>query len=410
MNLSINKGLGGRASKLDLIYLGYLVYYWILLSFYDRSAGISNAMFFLMTLPAVGLIAANYRLLVRRNVSFVFFLLYVYLFFIAFVNVVRGQYDVVVDSVFFVLPVIIVSRLNVSVFVGHLNLLFILSVIVSIFFYHVGLGHYGYLPGHAGQHVHMGYDYRISLFPFLAPVYSGVFALSIFIANWFNRAKWYSVVLPFSLYYAVLSGSRTVWVVLVFFVVVIIADKVSRFFGRRVLYWCVIVYVVLFFCVSYYPIVVLSIIGSVFGENSSLAVYLYRDQYVVTDDGNIASRALIWSEYLSVFKLNPFIGAGLQGSNSDWDLLSRDWTEVYFVYLMARDGLLVLFFYFFWVLLFINVLRDYDLFRLNVLFLLIMVMLNYGSFSNMYNFVFLVLIFFVFGRVRGENSIRRVVV
>lgn len=95
-----------------------------------------------------------------------------------------------------------------------INCAFLIAIIWSGITYHMGANIWGYLPGQSSADQSTALWWRISIFPYLTPPYSGLFSLIVLVLNYFNQSRLRNVFLILSLYFIIFSGARTVLIAL----------------------------------------------------------------------------------------------------------------------------------------------------------------------------------------------------
>lgn len=144
-------------------------------------------------------------------------------------TIVRGNSGLV-NLVFIIFLITSVYRNPVRNFTLAINCAFVIAIIWSAITYHMGTNIWGYLPGHSSADQSTALWWRVSIFPYLTPPYSGVFSLIVLVLNYFNASKLKSFFLIMSLYFLIFSGARTVLVAffLVGICIYLVCAKKSR--------------------------------------------------------------------------------------------------------------------------------------------------------------------------------------
>jgi len=152
-----------------------------------------------------------------------------------------------------------------------LNVLFGVSVTWSVVSYYLGINPWGFFPGQTTANLSQGLWWRVGIFPSQTPPFSGALALAVFLVNFGTRGGISKIFLILSLYFLILSGSRTIIIAFLLCVMVYFLSYRVRLRGIPII---LIVFGVISFvlAVSSFPF----IIAPVFSWNDFLSSLLLR--------------------------------------------------------------------------------------------------------------------------------------
>jgi hypothetical protein len=371
---------------------GLLIYYWVIFAFVNTNPVLRGSLLYYALLAPILL----YTLLSLRYVSAVRYtrpavVLGVYLVVIAIIAVARRDFDAISTTLVLVVPLMIVLNSRVRASPKLLIGLFWLSVLWSVVSYYLGLNLYGFLPGQTLLNLHQGLWWRISLFPYHPSISSGLFALlilyGILCLHWTTRFRWVSVAV--AAYFMVLSGSRTALLAAFLVFGFSFLARHLRHGWRRLLPVAFLGVLLMSMIVVNAP----SLLVRLAPESDLLASFFYRSTSLPSVDilSKQFARPGMWRQYQEILLGHMLVGVG------SFDMRhyfpgSTNWSESRVGYLLARDGLVcILFFYALFMILRKGIIDP----SLGGLFYGVVVSISflyYSSYLNTYNFMYLAVI------------------
>jgi len=166
----------------DLLLISYFTLVSIAyLFFLDLGQGLSVGLYVFFIIGAVGVFFACglhlfylYSALVNKYFIVSFFLLA----FTALIDAIFNSGSNIVNLLFFLIFGWSVYERPVKYFRYAVNFIFVLAVFWSIVSYYLGMNVWGAFPGQATTNLAQGLWWRVGLFPFQTPPFSGAFALA----------------------------------------------------------------------------------------------------------------------------------------------------------------------------------------------------------------------------------------
>ena len=377
-----------------------LIYFWIIASFVDYANEYSKSglKYHILVAPIVLFIAINNKQLYRSRYNSSSIILLVYFVCICSLSLARHDMPTLYSAIAFCIPIIIMLNSQIHLNFKLCNILFLLSICISVIYYYLGWNPYGYFPGQSTLESYQGLTWRISLFSYNTPPYSGAFALMIFIVNYFlNHGKSKIFFLVLSLYYLIFSGSRTALIILLVVMFFIIVSKKIEFRNRFFYKIFPIVAIVVFVLTLYAP----NIFMQIKTNNVFVNTFIFRSEEGLDSSDELSesiNRTIIWERHMDQFFIHPMIGSGSSFENEELSAsLGSTGSESLLTRIIARDGSLSLLFLSFLLLMFVKAvaLKDRLMYSVNIVFCILL--LTYGSFLNTYSFVFLLILGFING-------------
>ncbi len=300
------------------------------------------------------------------------------------------------------LSLAIIFQIAPRISINFVNILFLLSIPLTTFLFLIDYSIYTFLPG-LGNHPDLWW--RISPMPSSAE--GGLFATAVYLMNINLRGQRYRLpMIVMSVYFLVLSGNRTgLFAALIGTVYFLIRQRgrLSRSGSRR---WFALIAAFLF---------VMAIFGSnlllylPFANSDIVRTLVFRQEAVGNFDvgdqvGTAAIRQWIFEQHWAAFRENPLFGIGtfdLQMLNSGYGALDNSvgGTEAFITALLARIGLLILPLLAALFLIRQPVQGDAADLSLSAKLALLIGMTTYGSFVNVYDIVFLLLVLSIAGTI-----------
>ncbi|MEM9077494.1 MAG: O-antigen ligase family protein [Bacteroidota bacterium] len=273
------------------------------------------------------------------------------------------------------------------------------SILGSIISFHLGFNDYGYLPKFGGADLifYGGVGWRISLFPLLPE--SALFSLLIIVINFFHN-KNPSRIFYFALggYFLIFSGLRTSIILLAFFLLFVICMKFYRFRAKSLLFYSFnIVLFAVFIIVLSFQSLVLHLNNF---DNDFINQLLFKSSEGIASKKqlyNTIARSWVWEKHLGIFMENPLFGVGtFELKNyvgpAKFAYQRATGSESFFTNMLARIGIMALFFFSFLFRLQRKALLEDNKLVFFLILTLMITMIAYGSFFVPYNFLFLICI------------------
>lgn len=286
-----------------------------------------------------------------------------------------------------------------------INILFILSIFINTVLFFIGFSIYTFVPG---LNAHPNLFWRVSAYPSVAE--GALFALFVFVANSASQPS--RMRLPMCLisgYMLLLSGIRTAiiaGIICLLYITLCRTGALRTGFSRRMFFISVIALFLSGIFLSEY------ILLTPMADSAILQALIFRDMGGAGLNANgefatAATREWIMSQHLAAFTANPLLGIGtfdlamLTSGYGALDNAGVNGSEAFITYILARIGLLSI--PFFVVLFFLNqTLRNKNEILSNSCRISLMIsMISYGSFVNVYDIVFLL---FILGIAGGVNE------
>ena len=373
-----------------------LTYYWALqyAITMDTEVQRGDALYYLFVVPiaAFSLTLLLGARLSRRSTPSAFWFIG-YALTVMLIAVVRADFQTFYNTTLFAgaALVILVYRLTPSV--NLINGLFFASIVVNTMAFASGRSIYAVLPGFSEDGELW---WRISLFPKVAP--SAFFALIVLFVNISRRGGTLRRTCGvLAAYFVLFSGLRSALVaglLAALYYGLTRRGKLKRTSAKMT-------YLVLslaFFVVSLFATQLLLLLPA-FGSEA-LNIYLFRAEGGLESEADVARsvfRTWLWAEHVRIAAANPIFGIGTFefGALADYDPVVGQLgagSESFLTGLYVRVGLPTLLL----VAGFLAAIRSgahsEERLRYVIGLLMFVAMLSYGSFINVYDFVFLVMI------------------
>jgi O-antigen ligase len=374
-----------------------LVYYWIIiyaLGFLTKVERFSVA-YLMYEVPIVIflILMLKYILFMQSRLSI---FLWIYLIPVIIISIIRMDLSTIITVSLTTITIITIINSKIQINLRLINSLFYLSIVLAVIFFHIGLNKYSYIPGltnYSGVE-NSNEQWRISLFPNLLD--SGLFSCFIFIINYFYNKERVSrlVVLLLSFYFLVFTGIRSAILLFLVFVIFLIISKVKTFKPSTFYLFYNWIIVLLIVLTLFSGSLLSHLRNNIHNEFFNKIVFKSQDKTVSDKQTkSISMRTWIWEQHYNIFKRNPLFGVGTFSFSKEVKgaVPGMIASESPLTTLLARVGLIVLpFIFFFW-----NLWLD-ALFRLNrycylLPLLIIISLLTYGSYFSPYNFIFLLI-------------------
>jgi len=366
-----------------------IIYYWALLAFVDisSSAERGNLLYILVVCPIVIFTAfAAIKVFQKKTISVPSILFIFYLSSVCFIGIFTLDYDTITSTVMFLVPVIVLIELKLKIDLSLLNMLFCLSVIWSVISYYIGINPYGFLPGQSTTNLHQGLWWRVSLLPYTTPPVTGLFALIVLLSNVFLHHSRIKIIwIITSIYFLVLSGSRTAILAIVLNFLVLSGIYFNNKMLKKIMLFLLLGFVIVlgYYFVTHDYTQLLSKI-----KNPNILSLLVRNTSF-DETTRITGRVILWQNYLEVWSNSPIAGVGSFDIKTYFPDSPGN-TEARMFYLLSRDGIILFTFFAIAIgsILWTGFMKK-KVGYLIVSITFIVYMLLYSSFFNFYHFIYL---------------------
>lgn len=371
-----------------------IVYYWaiyVFLDFSQKSDSLFDLHSMLQLFPVIAFVGISIPLIMKRSYKKEYILIIGFTVLAVLFALYNNDIIGVVNILVFSGAIYTIYYYKLVLSLKLINFLFILSVIISIVSTLIGLNEHGFIPGQyfgtsdfylSGE----GALWRVSLFPFLTTPFSGAFSLIVFVCNYLYKykSKINYLILFTSLYYIVFSANRTVIIILLSLVLFEFLYKRKNYFLKKLLPALVLSGTII--------LTVTPILLHQFDTGPVTNALLYRS----TDKPDIFAlesntRVILWNNILYVYNQSPITGVG------NFDLYeyvpdAPSHSECKWLSLLARYGIAtILLFFFIYSRYLISLKRDVKS-EAWVSIMIIMYMMFYGSFMEVYNLIFFIML------------------
>ncbi len=379
--------------KIDKLFFAnlFIIYYWFIFNLIDYSSisGSISWRYILIVCPIVLFCFFGLVWLAQIEYHKLSLILAVYLFLLLLLSLLKNEICSFFTMAIFCIPIIIIFNCRIHVSLKVINVLFILSIIVSVLSYHIGINQYGYLPGQTSLNLHQGLFWRVSLFPYSGGPHSAAFALLVLVVNYFrNDSKSKYIFFILSFYFILLSGSRTM--LLAFCAIIGFVFIVRRPLRIKVfLSWVYPLIIVLFlFLIIFSPTLILRFNF----DNNVINSFLYhRTQGVDSIESTGIQRLQMYNAFFKLFLNNPIRGASTKELQATESILQAG-SETLLISTLARDGFIaIVFTSFFFYLFTISIGRKNNL-SYSISIIILLSAMFYSSFLKTYNFIFLLML------------------
>lgn len=396
------------ANYVYLVYAIFLAVLWMFVNYggsgLDSYEG-SGVRWFLITIPLFIYLASNCLILFsypRRDNNPVITFILLYAFTALIVASIRVDVKQISEIIRWAAPVIFVVYFRTYMPLKVINALYIMAIIIVISNFGGDEFIYGFLPGQTTINLHQGLWWRVSIWKFISPPYSAAFSIIVFFANYFLNRKTNRYIFYFlSLYFLILSASRTGYFVFLicFFVIMITKFSKIKFAYNRLYTSLPIIVVIAAFLFQFYADL-LSILEI---KNVFLNSAILRINDGSADASNLYSRFIIILEHIRLSQESGV--AGIFGIGSEiYD--SPAWTsnggwaggtaDSYVSHLIVRDGVSLVFLILSFMFLFIESMKSRNIFAYIVLLALLLYTIGYGAWLNLTSPVFVIFLGFIY--------------
>jgi len=295
---------------------------------------------------------------------------------------------ILASSIILAVPIIAMNEGIYNLKIELINTLFLLTIVIGIVTYHLGVNVYGYLPSHSFINGERPW-WRVAIFPTSTPTISGFFSLFVYIVNIKRKSIPSNIVKVLAIYFLLFSGSRSVILLFIGIIIYRLSEYYSIKSVKHVLpYFLLIV-----------PIVVLTttMIFNISSSEIGQEFLLRGENYNSEGDLDSYARFILWNNLLEIFQMNPIIGVG------SFDLyeffpFSPSHSEAKWLTLLASNGLITATLVWFCIIKY-HFSLGHNLYVALGVMVLVIGMFYYGSFYNAYNFIYLINLYLIGGNI-----------
>lgn len=386
-------------SNKQFFFNSLVLYYWILMYVLpvDGSLQRLTPLYFATILPIYVYILLNLNSIIRHRWKKNGVSLMIFIILVTVISVLRFDVSTIIklSSVSLIILILIKKEINLST--GFLNFIFILSIVAGILSYYYGTNKFGFIPGMSKANLLEGLGWRVSIFNSVPN--SAFFSLLIFIINIFGKKELNInrvLILLLSIYFLVLSGSRTA--ILIFTNIIIIRVVIYYYGFYNVRKFMVLGFSLLSFSLSifYFNSFALDLYKL---DNEFINSLVFKSKDVIKNKKELEKnnyRTWIWKKHISIYLNKPIFG------NGDYNIKSfllekektnkTNFSESFLTDTLVKVGLLIIPFLLFFYFTMKASIEDNHPVIYCITISLIILLLSYGSFFVSYNFMFLVFV------------------
>lgn len=374
-----------------------IIYYFILVNsgFLVRergNTGFPSFNWLIIMFPICIFIGINITSYFRGKYSFLSIPILLYLVFVLISSFIRGDINTTYNILIWCLPIIIIFNSKIFLNLKLLNILFLLSILLSAISYYMGTNVYGFL---SGQSTYEPFYWQVRLGAYESPLGTGLLSLLTLIFNYFYNNKKYSktffILIP--LYFIIFSGSRITLICLFIGILLFLIDKIYRF--RNSYIYKLLPILILAFFISFVsnPVFLLKY----YSNDDLINTYIFHEKNDLSEELFIErlARSNIWKEHFVIFLTNPIMGVGKYTIYDYFPNAKTSGTESALTYLLARDGIMVIFLIIFLYRLIVKALKENNLIQYFFSIAIIIIFLGYGSVCSTVIYTFLMMLAFV---------------
>lgn len=402
-------GSGTHYRAIDAIVALLVLYYWAVQFTHGDSIEIIpfDVAFVLYVGPAAtfALMSVIYIVFTAYNLDKSSLILLVFCAIVTVVSLSRGDYRSIASLGLLGISIAAVFQIRPRVSINLINTLFVMGAVITSVMFYFELSIYTFIPG-----IGSSYDlwWRISPYPSVAEgALLSMFVLMInilLIGHPFRKTM-----ICISLYFVIFSGSRTAISATAITFLYIFLRRRGLLDHRGVRVSFIVLTLTLFVSLIYASQIIYLL---PFADNPVLRTLILRDEAVSGFDfggqvGTAAIREWVFNQHIAAFWEKPFIGIGtfdLRMLNTGYGALDNSVTgsEAFVTGMLARIGLVS-------TLLFVAVFLVRQPLRGTAQELstatriaLIVAMVTYGSFVNVYDVVFVLMIIAIAGGIESS--------
>lgn len=392
-----------KNGKSDIGILIVFIHYWLVSNFFNFSNAGAEMIFIFVQLPIILLVIIRFRYfqLKHINSSNSYFIIFIVL--VILVDLFKGQYALIMSTAVDVLPTyLILTNKRTHMPLKLINKVFIIQIAIAIAAYYLSVNPYGFIPG---QSTVGEFAWKVSLFSYLTPPYTGAFAFLVFLMNAETSEKinWLNIlIIVLTLYFMLFSGSRTIYIICGFYFLFTVFKRFMPMEKRKFFYAILpVVFLLLLIASASMGYLVKST------HNEFLDSFFFRniqyDSYKSVED---LDRYIMWKQYLEIFSKNWLLGAGMIDKSKYFaDTVGSG--ETLLAMMLAFHGILYfLFLAGIFKLLIISIERKLGMAYVGVVSFLIMCTF-YGSYMKGYGMIWLLFFIMIASEFNKNNYARK---
>ena len=380
--------------KLNKIFNFLIIYYWGMLYIQAIPFFIDTPLLYLLYVVPIGLFIIYLLFYLVQTKDFNFDVKSYYLLSFAFLSILsavfRFDFKSMVSVFLFSMGMIFIFKYKLFIYLSLLNKLFIISILLSIVCFYTHFSIYGFIPGQSTTtnsiELLAG---RVSLFPNVA--ISIYFSFLVFLLNLFfnsNKSKYFYMLLSF--YFIYFGVSRTL---LILFLMIILFIFIKNLFSFKS---------VIFKIFPILGFIFVSIILTNFNEilnflfrsdNLFIKNYFLHNADSVEELSSMNYRFMNWYAHLQIFMNYPW---GISSNLLDsifYDLTGlANGSESFLTSILAHYGFVTILFYLFIITILFEAFKKNTFYYYIFVYVFVFIGLLYGSFFNIYNVIYLILV------------------
>lgn len=381
-----------NSHTLNKVFNLLIIYYWGMI-YLQKQEGITNPtlIYLMLVLPIGAFVFISLFYIKRKTIPKETIWIVLFIIISVLLSASRLDFGGMMSAILFGSALIVIFYYKFKINLRLLNILFLISIVLSIPLFYSGYSIYGFLPGQSHTNHLEILAGRVSLFPNVSK--SIYFSLMVFILNFFfNKSKSKSFFLGLSFYYIYFGISRTTMLVLFLMLFIYFISKkfpIKNNFLYRIVIPIILIAIPILLIVNIENII-LFLLNL---HNDFISNYFFRGYQDVPSIMADAMRINIWSEHTRVFLDNPWgVSASEASSYVDKNLIGNSGSESFLTRILMRYGMGTIFLFIFLFSLMNKSMSQRNIYMYIFVFLFIFIGLNYGSFFNVYNVLFLIFI------------------
>jgi hypothetical protein len=396
------------------LFLLCISYYWLLrFTTSDLRQVISEDLsYYIYIVPsaAFGLFGILYVIMTQSKFLKIPKILILFTIVVSIVSIARNDFNTLFTVGLMSIGLITLFQVRPKISINFINIIFLISIFINTILFIMDFSIYTFIPG-ISSHPYL--PWRISVYPSVAQ--GALFAMIVFLANFSFRSYRYRIpMIVVSGYMLLLSGVRTGLIAAAagsLYAALCHSGALQTRLSRMAFLYAAVVFFV--FSIFFSDLLMLL----PFADNAVFQALIFRDEGIkgFELDGQVSTAAVrewIMAQHFSAFLQSPFIGVGtfeFANLSAGGGILANSGTtgsEAFVTALFARIGLLAV--PFFAALFFVRLPLGEEEEVLSTAFKISLMfgMLTYGSFVNIYDIVFLLLILGIAGCIKTPERMK----
>ena len=383
------------SSNLFTLYASFLTVLWVFVNYGSGGEDpytASDYRWYLISFGMLAFLFAMTPVIKPTKLSKTQIFLLIYIFIVSISSASRLDLKHFYEAVKLALPLWFLFQTKVSINVRTLNILFLIVLVGGIVTYSPSSSNFGFLPGQTQVNLHQGLWWRVSIWTYKSPPYSAAISILVFFVNVaLNKSLTKYIYCILAMYFIVLSGSRTAYLIFLTGSMLFVLKDVVQFKYRKTYIALPIVMFLFIFLLQVFSELVLFLDI----KNELLSSMLLRNTNVSADASNLSSRLLIMAEHFSLLMNStdfPVLGIGSH------ILSSPQWTanggslggsaDSYISHILVRDGIAFFMLCAVFIDQFILSMKEKDWLRYSILTFLMLYCVGYGAWLSFTSPVF----------------------